>query len=126
VLLAVCREFKIESDVIPQIATCFGGGIGNSGNICGAVAGAVMAIGLVRKQSTTVDEWLETAEVAREFCRRFEEKMGTMICRELTKLDLTSKEAIEGMMNSEVAMTVCFPAVATAFEITMDLLKDQK
>ena len=121
----MCQEFDIKSDIIPRIATCFGGGIGNSGDVCGAVVGAVMAIGLVRKQSTSVEEWLETAKAARSFRHRFEEEMGTISCRELTKLDLTSVDGRELLMDSDVAMTVCFPAVANAFQIVMELLKEE-
>lgn len=119
----MCQEFNIESDVIPQIATCFGGGIGNSGDNCGAVSGAIMAIGLVRKRSTSLEEWLETAEVAREFLRRFKEEMGSIKCRELTNLDFTAMTSVEELMNSETLMMVCFPAVANAFNIAMELLK---
>ena len=125
-LLAVCQEFNIENEIIPKIATCFGGGIGNTGDVCGAVTGAVMAIGLIRKQSTSLEEWMETAAVAKTFCQRFSEEMGTIKCKELTKLDFSMEDGLEQMMNSEVAMMVCFPAVATAFQITMDLLKSEQ
>jgi len=48
----VCQEFEIEteSEIIPRIASCFGGGIGNTGAVCGAVAGAAMAIGLKKER----------------------------------------------------------------------------
>ncbi len=36
----------MEQDVIPGIATAFGGGIGGTGSVCGALVGAVMAISL--------------------------------------------------------------------------------
>ena len=36
----------MECAAIPRIATPFGGGIGGRGEVCGAVTGAVMAIGL--------------------------------------------------------------------------------
>ena len=121
----MCQEFNIESDIIPKIATCFGGGIGNSGDICGAVSGAVMAIGLIRKQSTNLEEWMETAEVARTFCQRFKEETGAMKCKDLTGLDFTKEADHEQLMNSDIPMTVCFPAVATAFQIVMDLLKKE-
>jgi C_GCAxxG_C_C family probable redox protein len=120
----VCRDYNIENDLIPKIATCFGGGIGNSGSVCGAVIGAAMAIGIVRKQSTSIEEWLATAEIAREFRRRFEEEMKTIYCRELTGLDLTKDLDSEKLMNSDIAMNVCFPAVAHAYRIVSDLLKD--
>ncbi|NIP44539.1 MAG: C_GCAxxG_C_C family protein [candidate division Zixibacteria bacterium] len=120
----MCRDYNIENDLIPKIATCFGGGIGNSGSVCGAVIGAAMAIGIVRKQSTSIEEWLATAEIAREFRRRFEEEMKTIYCRELTGLDLTKDLDSEKLMNSDIAMNVCFPAVAHAYRIVSDLLKD--
>ena len=42
VLLATCEEFGVDIDetVIPGIAYVFAGGIGNTGAVCGAVAGA--------------------------------------------------------------------------------------
>lgn len=120
----MCRDYNIENDLIPKIATCFGGGIGNTGSVCGAVIGATMAIGIVRKQSTSIEEWLATAEIAREFRRRFEAEMRTINCRELTGLDFSTDEGLGKLMSSDIAMTVCFPAVANAYRIVSDLLKD--
>jgi C_GCAxxG_C_C family probable redox protein len=120
----VCRDYGIESDVIPKIATCFGGGIANTGSVCGAVIGAVMAIGLVRKQSTSIGEWFATAGVAQEFRRRFEDEMNTISCSELTGIDFSTVKGPEDLMDSEIAMTVCFPAVAHAYRIVSELLKE--
>ncbi len=36
----------VKSDLIPSIATGFGGGIGHTGGVCGAITGAVMALGI--------------------------------------------------------------------------------
>ncbi len=119
----MCQDYNIENELIPGIATCFGGGIGNTGSVCGAVAGATMAIGIIRKQSTNIEEWLETAKIAQEFRRRFEDEMKTIYCRELTGLDLTKDDDPEKLMNSDIPMTVCFPAVAHAYRIVSELLK---
>jgi hypothetical protein len=83
-----------------------------------------MAIGLVRKQSSSIEEWLATAKIAQEFRRRFEAEMQTISCRELTGIDLTTIEGSEELMNSDVAMNVCIPAVAHAYRIVSELLKD--
>ena len=37
---------KNSVSIIPRIATGFGGGVGRNGDICGALSGAVIAIGL--------------------------------------------------------------------------------
>jgi C_GCAxxG_C_C family probable redox protein len=114
----------MEKDFKPEIAYCFAGGIGNTGSVCGAVAGAVMAIGLKRGRSDDMEEMLRTLGVAQEFRRRFEAEMETINCRDLTGIDLTTPEGIEQLMNSNVPMTVCFPAVALAYRLAVDLLKE--
>lgn len=126
VLQAVCQEFKIEidNDIISRIAFGFAGGIGNTGAVCGAVVGAVMAIGLKRGQTETIEEALRELAVAREFRRRFEAEMGNVNCRELTGADLTNEEGLERFMNSDTPQTVCFPAVSVAYRLVVDLLKE--
>jgi len=122
----VCQEKGLEVDrsVIPKIARGFAGGIGNSGAVCGAVAGGVMAIGLMTGKGESLDESLAELNVAQEFRRRFEAEMTSISCRELTGLDLTKKEGIEKLMTSDVPQRVCFPAVSVAYDIAIDLLKE--
>jgi C_GCAxxG_C_C family probable redox protein len=122
----VCQEFKIEieTDVIRRIAFGFAGGLGNTGAVCGAVVGAVMAIGLKQGRADTMEEGLRKLAVAREFRRRFEAAMETISCRELTGADLTTEEGLEQFMNSDTPQTVCFPAVGVAYRLVVDLLKE--
>lgn len=123
VLLAVSQEFGIKSEVIPKIASCFAGGIGNSGSVCGAVTGAVMAIGLIAKEGKSMEDYLRKLTTAQEFRQRFEEEMKTINCHELTGADLTTPEGIDEFMKSDIPQKVCFPAVGHAFNIVMDILK---
>jgi C_GCAxxG_C_C family probable redox protein len=120
----VCQEFGIENEIIPRIATCFAGGIGNTGAVCGAVAGAVMAIGLKKERGDTMEEALRTLAVAQEFRRRFEAEMETINCHELTGADLSTPEGIEQFMGSDTPQTVCFPAVGAAYRLVVELLKE--
>jgi len=120
----VCQEFEIENDVLHRIAFGFAGGIGNTGAVCGAVVGAVMAIGLKRGRADTMEEGLRELAVPREFRRRFEAEMGTISCRELTGVDLTTEEGLQQFMNSDTPQTVCFPAVGAAYRLVVDLLKE--
>ncbi|MHC4606489.1 MAG: C-GCAxxG-C-C family protein [Planctomycetota bacterium] len=125
-LLAVCQEFGIKTDdeIIPRIAFGFAGGIGNTGAVCGAVAGAVMAIGLKMGRSDTLEEGLRKLEVVQEFRRRFEAETEDINCRELTGADLSTEEGREKFMNSDTPMMVCFPAVGLAYRLVVDLLKE--
>ena len=122
----MCQEFEIaaESDVIPQIASAFAGGIGNTGSVCGAVAGAVMAIGLKRGRASTMEEMLGNLALTREFRHRFEAEMGDIRCRELTGLDLSTEEGMKQSISAGTAQKVCFPAVAAAYRLVLELLQE--
>ena len=126
VLLATCEAFGIEVDekVIPRIAYAFAGGVGNTGSICGAVAGATMAIGLIKGRGETMEEMFSILGLAAEFRKRFEAEKETINCRELTGADLTTPEGLEQYMKSDVPQTVCFPVVATTYRLVVDLLKE--
>jgi len=122
--MAVCQELNMETgnDIIPRIASGFAGGIGNLGAVCGAVAGAAMAIGLKQGHADSMNETLRNLAVVREFCRRFEAEMGSINCRKLTGSDLTTKEGLDLYMNSDKPLKVCFPAVGTAYRLVVELL----
>ena len=46
VLLTMFEYWNGENELIPKIATAFGGGIGRCGSVCGALTGGVMALGI--------------------------------------------------------------------------------
>jgi hypothetical protein len=71
-----------------------------------------------------MEEALRNLAVTQEFRRRFEAEMKTINCRELTGADLSTPEGIEQFMGSDTPKTVCFPAVALAYRLVVDLLKE--
>ena len=120
----MCQEFKIQSEVVPRIASGFGGGMGNTGAVCGAVIGAVMAIGLIKERGSTMEDWSRQAAVVQTFRRGFEDEVGTISCRELTEADLSTAEGQEQFMNSDKPQLVCFPAVGLAYRLVLELLRE--
>ena len=89
-----------------------------------AVSGAGMALGLKIEKGDTMEEGLRAFGVIQEFRRRFEAEMETINCRELTGMEMSTKEDIEQFMNSDIPQTVCFPAVGIAYRLVVDLLKE--
>jgi C_GCAxxG_C_C family probable redox protein len=122
-LLAVSQQLGINSEVIPRIATPFGGGIGGRGEVCGAVIGSVMAIGLKHGREEPSQPRDTAYALAREFCQRFEEETGSLSCRELTGMDLSTSEGIRAYRSSDIPLRVCLPAIGTAFRLVMELLE---
>ena len=122
----MCEEFQLDIDkeLLHRISFGFAGGLGNSGAVCGAVVGAVMAIGLKRNRVAKMDEVLQELAVSREFRNRFEAEMGTINCREMTGMDLTTEAGVTQFMGSDIPQKVCFPAVALAYRLVVDMLKE--
>ena len=123
-MLAVCQELEIENEIIPRIASGFGGGIGGTGAVCGAVVGAVMAIGLKHGRDAPSEDRFGTWGVAQEFRRLFEAEMEDITCRELTGADLSTEEGRKQFWSSDTPLMVCLPAAGVAYRLVADLLKD--
>jgi C_GCAxxG_C_C family probable redox protein len=125
-LLAVCQELGIETNLVPRIATGFGGGIGRSGAVCGAVVGGTMAIGLRHGRDESSQSSDRAYALAQQFRRRFEKEMGTISCRELTGLDLTTAEGLQRFRSSDLSRTVCRRARGVAFRAAMEILDEHR
>jgi len=122
-LLAVSRQLGIESPLIPRIATAFGGGMGRSGEVCGAVVGALMCIGIVHGREEPEQSDVEAYALARSLLQAFRQEMGSIDCRELTGHDLSTPEGVQAFRNSDVPMRVCLRAAGFAYDETLKLLE---
>ena len=111
----------MESEIIPGIASGFGGGLGRRGLVCGALNGGVMAIGLRHGRMRETEDKDTTYALVLELCRRFEEQHGSALCRELTGYDFTNPEDRQRWSESD-GHEKCSQYVGTAVEILMDLL----
>ena len=73
VLAAFAPELGLDADAALRVSAAFGGGMGRTGGTCGAVTGALMALGL--KYGATVADPVakeRTYALTREFIARFE------------------------------------------------------
>ena len=122
-MLAVSQQLGINNEIIPRIATAFGAGIGGGGVICGAVVGSIMGIGLKYGREEPSQPRDKAYALAREFCQRFQEETGSLSCRELTGMDLSTPEGIQAYRSSDVPLRVCLPAIGAAFRIVTELLE---
>ena len=85
VLLAFSDLTGLENDVALRLSSSFGGGLGRLREVCGAVSGGAMVLGLLRGYADPQDNEGKKAhyQLIREFARRFKERSGSIVCREL-------------------------------------------
>ncbi len=72
-----------------KVSAGFGGGM-YIGSVCGAVTGGIMALGL--KYGAMGPQGMQTAKIVRTFTDGFKAQHQTVICRELTGVDITNPE----------------------------------
>lgn len=124
VLLALCKSQNVKSDLVPQIATGFGAGIGRSGEVCGALAGGVMGLGLRFGRSIVDDTQDERRPYwfALELLIQFKSHFGHVRCRELLGLDLSCAEDIRKYREQGLWDTRCREFIVTTTGLAHDLL----
>jgi len=96
VLLGASELLGVKSELIPKIATGFGGGIGHTGRICGAITGAVMALGIKYGRTSPQDKhtrdqfYLKTEK----FLQDVEKELGSLNCIDLIGVALNTEEGL--------------------------------
>ena len=89
VFLACTEDMGLDTGTRARIASSFGGGMGGMRQVCGAVSGMLMALGLHQGYTDPKDKAGKAAqyEVIRALADEFKRENGSIICRELLGLD---------------------------------------
>ena len=98
--------------------------MGRSGEVCGAVVGALMCIGIKHGREEPEQPDAEAYALARRFLRAFGDEMGSIQCRDLTGFDLSTREGLQAYRASDVPMRVCLRAAGLAYEKALELLQE--
>jgi len=111
-----------KNELIPKIATVFGGGIGMCGSVCGALTGGVMVIGIkYGTDDPSVEKRLKLYSLANKFYNQFKKHHGSVLCRELIEYDLSNPEELEKARKKRVFEEKCIKFVRTAVKILREL-----
>lgn len=124
VLGVFCEELGLDFETAMKLASSFGGGMGRMREVCGTVSGMFMAAGLAY---STSDNKAQQYKIVQELARRFKEKNGSIICKEL----LAGVETSTSPIPSERTETYykkrpCVDLVGDSVEILEQFLQEQK
>ena len=85
VAVAFCDLTGLEEKQAAKMASAFGGGMGRLREVCGAVSGMLLVLGILEGYDDPTNDAAKKALYSRvqELAREFREGNGSIICREL-------------------------------------------
>jgi len=91
--MALGESLGIESELIPRMATFFGGGVGSTHrHMCGALTGAVMATGIAFGREKPRESRGQGVDLVKELLRSFRQEFGSVNCYELVGIPYEEEE----------------------------------
>ncbi len=121
VLLAYADLYGLDKEMAAKMATSFGGGMGRLREVCGAVSGMFMVLGLeypfidTKNKASKNENYKKVQETAAEF----KATMGSIICADLLNLKRGAQHYESAERTKEYYTTrPCTQCVAVAAEIT--------
>lgn len=118
ILGAFCEEYGLNMKTALQMACGLGSGA-RSAEICGAVSGAVLVIGL--KYGVYDDSSKELCNTkVEEFIKSFKEKNKSIVCRDILGCDISTQQGKENALIGQLFSTVCLDMVLDAAQILED------
>lgn len=115
----------LDRETALRVAASFGGGMGRTGETCGAATGALMVIGLRYGRPNAGDKEAKekTYNLAGEFLNRFAARNnGCVKCRELLGCDVGNPEERQAAREQGLFETLCPKFVRDAAELVEQLL----
>ena len=117
-------QFGVPEETISRISSAFGGGIGRTDNICGAVSGAVMVLGLKfgAKSAGETEAKTKASIMANGFIQEFKRRYGEVSCTGLVGYNLSIPEERE-KATANSAYTKCRDIVRNAGDLLEEYLE---
>lgn len=127
VLLALSEYMGVESELIPRVATGFAAGVARTGNVCGALSGAIMGLGLRYGRDAPVTELrMRPYWYGRSLAEAFEEAYGSVTCPGVLGLDIDDPDDYRRYTEEDMWTTKCREIIKTATGLAYDFLQTEK
>ena len=125
VLSSHAEEYGLSDDAAKKISCGFGGGMGHNAEVCGAVTGAIMLIGLKYGKYLESDKESKdrTYKLVREFTDKFKAEYGSIICRDLLKYDISKEDEYQKARSSGLFKELCPKFVKRSVELVEGILE---
>lgn len=129
VFMAYAANYGISHESAAALATSFGGGMGRLREVCGAVSGMFLILGLEYPYTNIKDKATKNAnyKVVQKTAAEFKSKMGSIICADLLKQKREPESHISAERTAEYyASRPCEHCVVMAAEIVGNEINNSK
>ncbi|MDR3194927.1 MAG: C-GCAxxG-C-C family protein [Tannerella sp.] len=118
VLANVAGNYGIDVETARKVSACFGGGMWCAG-CCGALTGAMMAVGLKYGHDTpgAADKKDRTLTVMGQLRKKFVEKYRSTECRDILGHDLSIPEEMQQILDKGLIGSICPGVICDTVEI---------
>jgi len=123
--LAVAEKYSIQSNIIPGIASGFCGGMSRTAGLCGALAGGVMALGIVCGRQSSEDSPKKIYGLTERLVYDFEKHFGSRTCSDILGCDISTREGEADFKTKNLMKTVCLEATVKATDLVMQVIEKQ-
>ncbi len=122
VVRAFAAEFDLDPDIAVRVATAFGGGMGRTGRVCGAVSGALMVLGLRYGNALPTDKGAKEATytLARRFMEAFAARHGSVDCPALLGCDISTPQGLQSARQQDLFNRQCPEYVKDAVRMLVE------
>ncbi|MGE5256442.1 MAG: C-GCAxxG-C-C family protein [Hyphomicrobiales bacterium] len=114
VLQAVAEAHGQLDPLIPKIATGFCGGISRTSGMCGALAGGIMALGLLTGRSSPQESKDQCYALSHRLVCLFRKKFGSTQCTDLLGCDISTAYRTQRFRARDLATKICAPVTRQA------------
>jgi len=125
VLYSYCDDLQFDKNTALKLACGFGAGMGRKEEVCGAVTGGIIVIGLKYGRGIA-DDRISTEQsykLTRELMNRFEQKHGSYLCLKLlNNCNLLTEEGQKYFKDNHLLKKTCKECVRSVVQILKDIL----
>jgi C_GCAxxG_C_C family probable redox protein len=123
VLATYSQDYGLSEEAALRISTGFGSGMGRMCEVCGALTGAFMVIGLKYGSVVTDGTNKETTyRLVADLAKKFEAKNGSIYCRELIGHDLSDPEERAKVAQMGLSTTICKKLILDSVSLLEEML----
>jgi len=127
-ILCTFTENTMDENLALNISIGFGSGMGRKQEVCGAISGAIMVLGLKygNDGNNSKEKINNVYKKARYLIERFTKEKGTVNCRELLKgCNLLTNEGQEYFQKNNLRENNCCEYIALTCRILEEIMEEK-